>query len=81
MKRFIGTITTAFCLLFFGLVAQAGAVEPTYGHTHIYHHRHTSTDPPLAPTAAPEIDPGIASGAIGLLTCGLLMLTAKQRKR
>jgi hypothetical protein len=61
MKRFIGTITTAFCLLLVGLVALAGA------------------HPPAVP--APEINPGIASGAIGLLTCGLLILTAKWRKR
>jgi hypothetical protein len=36
---------------------------------------------PPDPVPAPEIDPGIASGAIGLLTCGVLMLTAKWRKK
>jgi hypothetical protein len=30
---------------------------------------------------APEIDPGIASSAIGLLTCGLLMLKARRKRR
>jgi hypothetical protein len=32
------------------------------------------------PSGAPEIDPGMASGAIGLLICGLLILTAKRKK-
>jgi hypothetical protein len=58
MSKFIGTIATAFCLLLFGLVAQAGAHA-----------------------IVPEIDPGAASGAIGLLISGLLMLTAKRRKK
>jgi hypothetical protein len=30
---------------------------------------------------APEIDPGVASSAIGLLVCGVLMLTAKRKRR
>jgi hypothetical protein len=29
----------------------------------------------------PEIDPGMASGAIGLLVCGLLTLTAKRKRK
>jgi hypothetical protein len=35
----------------------------------------------VAIAGAPEIDPGVASSAIGLLTCGLLMLTAKRKRR
>ena len=36
----------------------------------------------MPPTgAAPEIDLGLASSAIGLLVCGLLILTAKRRKK
>jgi hypothetical protein len=30
---------------------------------------------------APEIDPGVASSAIALLSCGVLMLTTRRRKR
>jgi hypothetical protein len=34
-----------------------------------------------APLGAPEIDPGAASCAIGLLTCAVLILTAKRPKK
>jgi hypothetical protein len=36
-----------------------------------------------APAGAgvPEIDPSVASSAIGLLTCGLLSLTAKRKRK
>ena len=35
----------------------------------------------MPPTGAPEIDPGVASSAIGLLVCGVLMLTARRRRK
>jgi hypothetical protein len=33
------------------------------------------------PAGVPEIDPSVASSAIGLLTCGLLSLTAKRKRK
>jgi hypothetical protein len=33
------------------------------------------------PAGVPEIDPSVASSAIALLTCGLLMLTAKRKRK
>jgi hypothetical protein len=65
MSKFIGTMATVFCLLFTGLVTQVWAKMPPSG----------------GGGGAPEIDPGLASGAIGLLACGLLILTARRKKK
>ncbi len=70
-------------------IAAAGCVAalPAYAHPMHFRNGHqqrrydqdsTSMDP--MPTAAPEIDPGMAGGALTLLAGGLAVVRGRRRK-
>jgi hypothetical protein len=77
MKQCILVIALVLCLF----VAVFG-VTYTYAMGFNGGHGHNGGGDPGGGVVGgvPEIDPGMAASAIGLLTCGVLVLTGKRRK-
>lgn len=56
---------------------------PHFKNSHMFYHHHNPhalAQDPAPVTAAPEIDPGMAGGALTLLAGGLALLGGRRRK-
>jgi hypothetical protein len=77
-KSLVLAITAAACV----------SALPAYAHPMLHfrnghqqrHHDQDLGAPAPTPTAAPEIDPGMAAGALTLLAGGLAMVRGRRRK-
>jgi hypothetical protein len=80
MKKFLRIMAVVVFILFIAVLPLAEAAKGGNGGGHGFgggigggHGRGND--------GAPEIDPGMASGAIGLLVGGVLMLTGKKKRK
>lgn len=84
MKKFLRIMAVVVCILFMAVVplAQAGNGEGNGGgHGWGHDGGHGGGHGGGNGGGAPEIDPGMASGAIGLLVGGVLILTGKRKRK